>query len=73
MMRKTHNLTVLGIILCLLAVLACGCGPTLGETTAEANRRRLRNARIYQRELMDDIDKFLLIDRPSALTDMRIH
>jgi hypothetical protein len=65
---------ILGIILCALVFLPYGCGSFahLGETEAEARRRHLRTARINQQELVEDIDKALLLDKPSKLTDKRI-
>ncbi|MHC4462771.1 MAG: hypothetical protein ACYS30_15285 [Planctomycetota bacterium] len=65
---------VLGIILCALVFLPYGCGSyaQLGETEAEARRRHLRTARINRQELAEDIDKALLLDKPSKLTDKRI-
>lgn len=44
----------------------------LGETEAEGRRRHIRAARINQQELMEDIDRALLLDKPSKLTDKRI-
>ena len=44
----------------------------LGETEAEGRRRHLRNARINRQEMMGDIDRALLLDKPSKLTDKRI-
>ena len=43
-----------------------------GETAAEGSRRHDRIARINQQEMMADIDKALLLDGPSKLTDKRI-
>ena len=65
---------VLGIILCALVLLSYGCGSyaQLGETEAEVRRRHLRTARINRQELAEDIDKALLLDKPSKLTDKRI-
>ena len=69
-LRKVFMATVLTA----LFLLACGCGSYAqpGETAADGRRRHLRNERIHQGELMADIDKFLLIDKPSKLTDKRI-
>lgn len=72
MMKKAYVLAVLGVILCALIFLMHGCGPTLGETKAEAHRRHLRNARINYQEMVGDIDKALLLDKPSKLSDKRI-
>jgi hypothetical protein len=44
----------------------------LGETEAEGRRRHLRNQRINRRQLMADLDKALLLDKPSKLSDRRI-
>ncbi|MHC4574481.1 MAG: hypothetical protein ACYS76_10185 [Planctomycetota bacterium] len=44
----------------------------LGETEAEGRRRHLRNERINQQQLMADLDKFWLLDKPSKLTEKRI-
>jgi len=65
---------ILGIILCTLVLLPYGCSSYahLGETEAEARRRHLRTACINRQELAEDIDKALLLDRPSKLTDKRI-
>ncbi len=43
-----------------------------GETEAQGRRRHIRNARINQQELMEDVDKTLLVDKPSKLTDKRV-
>jgi hypothetical protein len=43
-----------------------------GETLAEGHRRHKRNLRINQQEMMADIDRVLLLDRPSRLSDKRI-
>ena len=44
----------------------------LGETEAEGRRRHLRNRRLNQQQLMADIDKVMLLDKPSKLTERRI-
>lgn len=43
-----------------------------GETADEGRRRHDRVARINRQEMMADIDKTLLLDQPSKLTDKRI-
>ena len=65
---------VLTVILGVLFLLPAGCNSyeQPGETAAEGRRRHLRNARINQGELMADVDKFMLSDKPSKLTDKRI-
>jgi len=61
-------------VLCALVFLPGGCGSWAqpGETEAEGHRRHLRNLSINQQEMMADIDKVLLLDEPSRLTDKRI-
>jgi len=52
--------------------LGCSSVSQPGETAAEGRRRHDRVARINQQEMMSDIDKTLLLDKPSKLTDKRI-
>jgi hypothetical protein len=65
---------VLNIVLCTFFFLPCGCSfwGQPGETAAEARRRHDRVARINHQQMMADIDKVLVLDRPSRLTDKRI-
>ncbi len=62
---------ILAFVFCALAFLLCSCAQ-LGEPTAEGSQRHERVLRINQSELMSDIDKMLLLDQPSNLTDKRI-
>jgi len=62
---------ILAIVFCVLAFLLCSCAQP-GETTSEGGRRHERALRINQSELMSDIDRLLLLDQPSKLTDKRI-
>jgi len=43
-----------------------------GETEAEGRRRHLRNERINRQAMMRDLDRIMLTDQPSRLTDKRI-
>jgi hypothetical protein len=70
-MKNTLVLTILGIVLAVSLFIFCGCAQP-GETEAEGHRRHLRNLSINQQLLMEDIDKTLLLDKPSKLTDKRI-
>jgi len=63
---------LLAVVLCALVFLPCGCGRQLGETKAEASRRHKRVLSINHQEMMEDIDRVFLLDKPSKLTDKRI-
>jgi hypothetical protein len=43
-----------------------------GETAAEVHRRHVRTVRINNEQLLADIDKVLLIDEPSKLSEYRL-
>lgn len=58
------------LFICALFIVQPGCSQP-GETTAEGHRRHLRNLRVNQQELVQDVDKALLMDEPSKLTNNR--
>jgi hypothetical protein len=62
------------VILCALFLVPLGCRSydQMGETAAEGHRRHKRALRINRQEMMEDLDKIMLLDRPSKLTDKRI-
>ncbi|MDH7600245.1 MAG: hypothetical protein QHH07_11530 [Sedimentisphaerales bacterium] len=60
-------LVLLGLIA--LSIVGTGCGGGLGETAAEASRRRERIVQINLREMITDIDRVLMLDEPSRLTE----
>jgi len=70
-MKNTFALTILCVILAASVVVCCGCAQ-LGETETEGNRRHLRNFRISQQQLMEDVDNVMMFDEPSKLTDRRM-
>ena len=72
--KKTICLFTLAFLLCGLVFWLGGCKSyeQLGETTAEGRRRHLRTLRINRQEMMGDIDRAILLDKPSKLTDKRI-
>jgi hypothetical protein len=70
-MKNTSILVISGIILCSLAFWLSGCAQP-GESVAEGHRRHLRNLRINQQELVDDVDAMMLSDKPSRLSDKRV-
>ena len=64
---------ILVVMLAALVFLFVGCSTEqMGETTAQGDIRHQRNVRINQQQLMADIDKTMLLDEPSRLTDKRI-
>ena len=65
---------ILSVLLWALVFVPFGCGSwkQLGETAAESRRRHERVLRINRQNMMDDIDKVMLLDQPSRLTDKRI-
>jgi PDZ domain-containing secreted protein len=64
---------ILAVLLSVLVFLPCGCAyEQPGETVAEGQRRHKRVLRINHQEMMEDIDRFLLLDQPSKLTGRRI-
>ena len=76
MMKNAFVSTILGIMLFALVFWLNGCGESfaqLGETAAEGHRRHQRNLAINRQEMMGDIDRVLLLDKPSKLTDKRIN
>ncbi len=66
--------TILVVVLCALFLMPLGCMSfdQMGETTAEGHRRHKRALRINRQEMMSDLDTFMLLDKPSKLTDKRI-
>jgi len=64
----------LTFIFCGFILLLCGCSSCEqpGETTAQGRRRHERVLRINQQQMLADIDRTLLLDRPSKITDLRI-
>jgi hypothetical protein len=58
---------------CIAVSLLAGCsGRQPGETRAEIERRHDRTMRLNGEMALSDLDKVLLLDRPSRLTDKRI-
>lgn len=66
--------TIQVVILCALFLIPLGCRSydQMGETSAEGRRRHQRTLRMNRQEFMADLDAFMLLDKPSKLTDKRI-
>jgi len=66
-------LTVAVAVAFVLGLALSGCNwQQPGETSAEVSRRHSRALQLNTRAMMSDIDKALLLDKPSTLTDKRI-
>ena len=63
---------VLAVVLFVFVPCGCRSYAQPGETAAEGRRRHQRNLRINRQEMMADLDKLMLLDKPSKLTDKRI-
>jgi len=65
---------ILAVVLFVFVFVPCGCRSYAqpGETAAEGRGRHQRNLRINRQEMMADLDKLMLLDKPSKLTDKRI-
>jgi len=74
MMKRALVLITLSIVLSVLIVAVSGCGffNQPGKTVEEGHRDHLRMLNVNRQEMMEDIDKALLLERPSRLTDKRI-
>ncbi len=57
---------------CISVLVLAGCGGQPGETKAEVSRRHDRVMRLNGEMMMSDLDKALMLDRPSRLTDKRL-
>lgn len=69
---RVHLFTfAVGLYLCTLLLAGCTTQQP-GETAAEVSRRHTRTMRLNSQMMMSDIDKFLLLDKPSMLSDRRI-
>lgn len=71
MKKRWACLVVLCVMLCCSVFVLVGCSQ-LGQTKEEVRRNHVRTVRTNYRTMMEDIDKALLFDKPSKLTDKRI-
>ena len=53
---------------CAILLNLCGCSSP-GETRTEVNERHMRVIKTQNRQIQDDMDAVLLLDRPSKLSD----
>lgn len=73
-MKNAPVLVILGVVLFAVAFWLGGCNSyeQLGETEAEGNRRHQRVLRVNRQEMMEDVDRAMLLDKPSRTSDKRI-
>jgi len=62
---------LLAVLLCAAVFWLCGCEQP-GETVAKGDRRHQRNLSVNQESFNSDLDRALLFDRPSRLTDTKM-
>ncbi len=67
-------MVALGLVFLAICLLLVGCGPYAGpgETSAERALRHKRVLRVNQGGFFEDIDRVLMLDRPSGLTENRL-
>lgn len=70
-MKNRITVSLLVVVLLALVVMSTGCGlfDKPGQTAAEVNRDHIRMLKINQQELVSDVDKALLLDKPRNLSD----
>jgi len=56
-------------ILCVTALCFSGCFKGPGETKSQVHQKHMRVINTSRRQIQDDIDSFLLLDKPSKLND----
>jgi hypothetical protein len=63
----------LAVLLISLVIALTGCSmEQMGETTAEGQRRHVRNLRLNRQAMIEDIDAIFLLDQPSRMTERMI-
>ena len=71
--RFTFRLFALAVVLCAVVLAFSGCSwQQPGETVAESHRRHKRNVRLDNQTMLSDLDRVLMLDQPSKLTDLRL-
>ncbi len=73
-MKNRIVVSLLGVALLALATMSTGCGffDQQGKTAGEVHRDHIRMLRINHEQMMGDIDRALLVDKPSTLTDKQL-
>ena len=72
-MKRALISITLAVLLASLVFALAGCSmEQQGETAAEGHRRHARNLRLNKQAMTEDIDAFLLLDKPSRMTERTI-
>ncbi|MGB7581665.1 MAG: hypothetical protein WBL85_04365 [Sedimentisphaerales bacterium] len=73
-MKNRIVVSLLGVALLTLATMSMGCGlfDQQGKTADEVNRDHMRMLRVNHEQMMEDIDRALLLDKPSTLTEKQL-
>ncbi|MHC4130531.1 MAG: hypothetical protein ACYSSP_01095 [Planctomycetota bacterium] len=71
MMRRSLVIVVLSVALLSFLLCLFGCSQP-GETMAEGSRRHERVLSINEKQMMEDIDRALLLHEPSKLSEKRV-
>ncbi len=56
-------------VLCVILLCLSGCFKSTGETTDQVHQKHMRMINTNRRQMQEDIDSVLLLDRPSRLSD----
>ena len=69
------KISIWGVLVVMLAGLACGsgCGRTLAYTKEERAIRWRQNMEADMKTITQDVDLWLLMDRPTRLTAWRVN
>ena len=73
-MKKTDFFEYSGLILrlcvlCAVILFVAGCMQGEGESRGEIDQKHMRKINTGTRQMQDDIDSMLLMDKPSRLSD----
>jgi len=73
-MKNRIVVSLLGVALLTLATMSTGCGlfDQQGRTADEVHRDHLRMLRVNHEQMMEDIDRTLLVDKPSNLSEKKL-
>jgi hypothetical protein len=73
-MKNNISISMLVVVLVVLSLLLSGCQfwAQPGKTAKEGTRDQVRMLKVNHRELMQDLNHAMFLDRPSKLNEMSI-